>query len=178
MAKLAKYSKFFKERLTKLDFDAPLPDVNTEEIIESLPPENIYSLRTNPDIKLVKPGEFNESSFYISRIIMPNQPTFTGNFSLEIKGKNKKSVFIEGDLDLLNLISDVLTNKKGKSWKEIKETLIPESMAVFNKHKTEIVNNVQSIRNTISQLQNEINQIVYRLYRLNKSEIKIIEEKE
>jgi len=178
MAKLARYSKFFKERLTKLDLDAPLPEVNNEEIIKSLPPEKIYSLRTHPDIKIIKPKEFNENSFYISRIIMSNQPTLTGTFSLELKGKNKKSVFIEGASDLLDLIADVLTNKKGKSWKEIKETLIPESMTIFNKHKTKIINNVQNIRNTISQLQNEINQIVYCLYGLNKSEIRIIEGKE
>ena len=114
MAKLAKYSKFFKERLTKLDFDAPLPEVNNEEIIKSLPSEKIYSLRTHPDIKIIKPKEFNESSFYISRIIMSNQPTLTGTFSIELKGKNKKSVFIEGASDLLDLIADVLTNKKGK----------------------------------------------------------------
>ena len=178
MAKLAKYSKFFKERLTKLDFDAPLPDMNTEEIIKSLPPEKIYSLRTHPDIKIIKPGDFNENGFYISKIIISKQPTLNGNFSLELKGKNKKSVFIEGASDLLDLIADVLTNKKGKSWKEIKETLIPESMTIFNKHKTKIINNVQNIRSTISQLQNEINQIVYRLYGLSNSEIKIIEGKE
>ena len=178
MTKLAKYSKFFKERLTKLDFDAPLPDMNTEEIIKSLPPEKIYSLRTHPDIKIIKPGDFNENGFYISKIIISKQPTLNGNFSLELKGKNKKSVFIEGDFDLLDLIADVLTNKKGKSWKEIKETLIPESMTIFNKHKTKIINNVQNIRSTISQLQNEINQIVYRLYGLSNSEIKIIEGKE
>ena len=177
-AKLAKYSKFFKERLTKLDFDAPLPEVNNEEIIKSLPPEKIYSLRTHPDIKIIKPKEFNESSFYISRIIMSNQPTLTGTFSLELKGKNKKSVFIEGDFDLLDLIVDVLSDKKGVSWKEIKDILIPESITIVNKHKTEITNNVQNIRSTISQLQNEINQIVYCLYGLNKSEIKIIEKKE
>ena len=96
MAKLARYSKFFKERLTKLDFDAPLPKVNNEEIIKSLPPEKIYTLRTHPDIKIIKPKEFNENSFYVSKIIISRQPTLTGNFSLEIKGKNKKLVFIEG----------------------------------------------------------------------------------
>jgi len=79
---------------------------------------------------------------------------------------------------LLDLIADVLTDKKRVSWKEIKDILIPESIAIFNKHKTEIINNVQNIRNTISQLQNKINQIVYCLYGLNKSETRIIEGKE
>lgn len=108
---------------------------------------------------------------------MSNQPTLTGTFSIELKGKNKKSVFIEGAPDLLNLIANILIDKKGKAWKEIKETLIPESMPILNKHKTEIINNVQNIRSTISQLKNEIDQIVYRLYGVNKSEIKIIEGK-
>ena len=79
---------------------------------------------------------------------------------------------------MLDLIVAILTDKKGKSWKEIKEILIPESMTIFNKYKAEIINNVQNIRSTISQLQNEINQIVYCLYGLSKSEIKIIEGKE
>lgn len=83
---------------------------------------------------------------------------------------------ITGPYDLLNLLVDILTNWKGKPWSEIiGNILLPETMANFNIQKTKIVNEVRNIRAEVLQLQQQVDQIVYKLYGLTKEEIKIVE---
>jgi len=181
MAELAKYSKYFSgPRLTKLEFDAPLPEVNDGAIIKSIAPENQYSMRTHPEIKIEKPKGFEDEKFYLSKVNKP-ELTLTGNVQLELKGKNRTSVFIEGPRDLLKLLADILSlsNWKNKSWSEIKENLLlPDSIVSFNAQKARILNEVRDVRTKILQLQKEIDQIVYKLYGLTEEEIKVVEEKE
>jgi len=178
MAELAKYSKYFSGfRLTKLEFDAPLPEVNDVAIIKSIAPENQYSIRTHPEIKIEKPKSFEDDKFYLSKVGKP-ELALTGNAQLNLKGKNGTSVFIEGPRDLLTLVADILSlsNWKNKSWSEIKEKLLlPDSIVSFNAQKTRVLNEVRDERAEILQLQMEIDQIVYKLYGLSEKEIKIVE---
>ncbi len=176
VAELAKYSKYFSgHRLTRLQFDAPLPEVNTEAIIKSIPPENLYNLRTHPEIKIEKPKNFEGDKFSPTKVEKP-ELILTGNAQLRLKGKNE-TVFIEGPYELLRLFFNVLSKWKGKLWSEIKENLLlPDNIVSFNTQKSKISNEVQDIRTEILQLQQEIDQIVYKLYGLTKEEIKIIEE--
>lgn len=177
MAKLAEYSKFFKDvRLTKLDFNAPLPDINDGRIIKSLPLEKVYSIRIHPDVRVRKPEKFEEEKFYLSKIGKIER-SITNDFQLQLKGKKGETLFIENSKELLELVAKILGNQQGRTWSEIKEVLIPENIEIFNKQKIKILDEVQKIRDVILQLQYEIDQIVYRLYKLDASEIQILEEK-
>ena len=180
MAKLAKYSKYVSGlRLTKIEFDASLPEVNDEEIIKSTPRENQYSIRTHPEIKIEKPKSFEDDKFYLSKVDKP-ELTLTGNVQLELKGKNGTSVFIDGPRDLLKLLADILSlsNWKNKPWSEIKENLLlPDNIVSFNAQKTRVLNDVRDKRAEILQLQMEIDQIVYKLYGLSEKEIEIVDSK-
>ncbi len=180
IAKLAKYSKYFSGlRLTKLEFDAPLPEVDNEAIIKSIAPENQYSIRTHPEIKIEQLKGFRSDKFYMSKVDKP-ELTLTGNVQLELKGKNGTSVFIEGPRDLLKLLADILSlsNWKNKPWSEIKDKLLlPDNIVSFNAQKTRILNEVRDERAKILQLQKEIDQMVYKLYGLSEEEIKIVNSK-
>lgn len=176
MAELAKYSKYFSgPKLTKLEFNSHLPEINDEAIIKSIPPENLYNLRIHPEMKIEKPKDFEEEKFYLNKVDKP-ELTLTGNFQIKLKGKDGTTVFIEGPHDLLKLLVDILSDWKGKPWREIKEDLLlPDNIVSFNAQKTRILSEVQGIRTEISQFQKEIDQIVCKLYRLGVPEIKMME---
>ncbi len=176
MDELAEYSKCFSDpRLTKLDFDAPLPEVNDEAIIKSISPGNLYNIRTHPELKIEKPKGLEEKKFYLSKV-EKTQPILAGKAHLKLRGKNKTSLFIEGPYELLNLLFDILPNWKGKPWSEIKENLLlPDNVISFNTQKNKVLDEVQNIRSEILELQKQIDQIVYKLYELKETEIKIVE---
>ena len=176
MAKLAKYSKyFFGPRLTKLDWNAPLSEVNDEIIIKGIHQENLYNLRTNPQISIEKPKGFESENFYLSKAKKP-ELILTGNAQLKLIGKNRLSLFITGQFEILKLLASMLSGWKNKPWSEIKERLLlPDNIISFNTQKTKILNEVQNIRSEILQLQKEINGMVYKLYNLTPEEIKIVE---
>jgi type I restriction-modification system DNA methylase subunit len=176
MAELADYSKYFQSpRLTRLPFETPLPELDDEAIVKDMSSENLYSLRTHPVIKIEKPKGFEEQKFYLSKVEKP-ELILTGNAQLELTGKDRTCLFITGSYELLNLLARILSNWKGKAWNEIRDNiLLPRNIVSFNTQKTKILNKVQGLRTKILQLQEEIDQIVYRLYGLSKEEIKIIE---
>jgi len=179
MVELAEYSKYSLDiRLTKLDFNALLPEVNDEEIIKNSNPENMYNIRTHLEIKIEKTTGFEDEKFYLSKVDSP-ETTFTGNAQIKLTGKDRSVVFIMGSSELLRLLASLLDNWKNKPWNEIKENLLlPESFESFKSQKIEILNKVQGIRGEISELQGEIDQIVYELYGLTEDEIKIVEGEE
>jgi len=176
MAELAKYSKYFSGvRLTRLPFDASLPEVNNEAIIKSVPPENLYNIRTHPEIKIERPKDFEKEKFYLSKVEKP-QPILTGEARLRLKSKGEIPIFIEGPYELLKLLFDILPNWKNKPWSEIKENLLlPDNVISFNTQKNKVLDEVQNIRSEILELQKQIDQIIYKLYELKDSEINIVE---
>lgn len=176
MSEFAKYSRYFSGlRITRIPFSDPLPNINNEAIIKSISPENIYNIRIHPELKVKKPKNFNENEFYLSKIEKP-ELILIGDAQIKIKDKNKTSLFIEGSYELLKLLYDILPNWKNKPWDEIKENiLLPDNIVSFNMKKANILNEVRNIKSEISDLQKQINQIVYELYELNGREIGIVE---
>jgi len=171
MAELAKYSKYFSgPRLTRLPSDIPLPEINNEAIIKSISPENLYSVRTHPELKIERSKDFDQEKFYLSKV-EKQQLTLTGEAHLKVKSKDGISIFIKGPYDLLKLLFDILSVWIGKPWNEIKENiLLPDKIQSFTAQRGQILNDVQNIRTNIIELQKEIDQIVYKLYGLNEAE--------
>ena len=178
MAVLSKYSKYFKgTRLTKVEFDAPLPEVNEEAIIRELPSEKLYSLRTHPDIKVEKPKEVKDTSFYLSKI-GKSALILSGDTELKLKAKDGSTLRLTGSYELIKLIAELLKDWKGESWAKIKEALlIPESTDGYESHKAAILKKVENLRSQVTQIQCEIDRMVYKLYGLSGEEIKIVEGK-
>jgi len=175
MVKLAKYSKYFLgPRLTKLDWNAFLSEVNNEAIIRSIHQENLYNLRTHSQINIEKPKGFESENFYLSKAKNP-ELILTGNAQVKLIGKNRMSLFITGQFEILKLLANILSGWKNKSWSEIKEKiLLPDNIISFNTQKTKILNEVQNIRAEILQLQKQIDEMVYKLYNLTNEEIETV----
>lgn len=175
VSEIARYSKYFSDsRLTKLDFHAALPEVNDEEIIKAQNSENIYSIRTHPEIKIEKTAGFEDEKFYLSKVDRP-ETTLSNKAQIKLIGKDRSVLFIIGSSELLNLLTKLLDTFLNKPWNEIKENLLlPESVDSFKAQKAGILNKVQDIRGGISSLQEEIDEVVYELYGLTEEEKKIV----
>jgi len=176
MTELAEYSKYFSGlRITRLPVNDQLPNINNEVIIKNISPENIYNIRTHPEVKIKKIMNFNENEFYFSKIEKP-ELILTGDAQIKIKDKNNTSFFIEGPYELLKLLYDILPSWKNKPWDEIKENiLLPDNIISFNMKKANILNEVQNIKSEILELQKQIDQNIFKLYNLDEREIKIVE---
>lgn len=171
MYELAKYSKYFEEpRLTKLEPQESIPEINTSAIVEELPPKQLYSIRTHPDLHVIKSEKIISGDFYLDSIGEIEQ-TLEG-FQIQLKAKNNLSLFIQGSEKLLELLPGLMENWKGKSWSEIKEELLlPKSFDAFKNKEEKILTSVQGLRKEIAELQEEIDQIVFELYGLSDNEV-------
>ncbi len=165
IADLAKCSRYFTGvRLTKLEFSAPLPDFDIEAIIKGILSENLFNIRTHPELNIRKPKDIKDNEIYLSKINEPEN-ILTGNAQIELIDKDKMSIFIEGPYELLKLIFYILPNWKGKPWDEIKENLLlPKNIQNFIIQKDKILDEVKNIRKEILELQKQIDQTVYILY--------------
>jgi hypothetical protein len=164
MTELAGFSRYFKgTRLTRLKFGDPLPDINSEAIVQSLPPEKRFSLRTHPEIRITYSLDFQEFKFILNK---------AGDISLtlegpEIKlyGKDKEVLFINGKEELLKIITQILKEHQGESWTSIKEMpFVPQKSEEFEAQKQNILNTASKLRAQIQELQNSIDTIVFKLY--------------
>jgi len=161
---LAKFNTFFPATsLIHLPENAFLHDINPESVVKALQPEKQFSLRTHPDIKTTYPNDFEEIKFVLAKV---------GKIDLTLKGpelklisKNRNTIFVEGEEELLRIISSILENHKAESWIVIKEIpFIPESAEDYRNTKQEVIEKVVNLRAEIEKLQASIDEIVFNLY--------------
>ena len=164
MMELSQYSKYFTgPRLTKLGFDEPLPELDERAVIEALSDKQIYSIRTHPLIKIIQPAKFEDSGFRLQKV--SGVADALEGPELKLIAKDKTELILAGPRDLLELLARLLHGWRGKQWDEIKENLLlPESVSEFGKRRKEILSTVDKLRTETAMLQEEIDQIVYRLY--------------
>lgn len=168
MLKLAGYSIYFESpRLTCLQFNAALPKVIDESIIRNLGSTRVYNIRTHPDIRIEKSIGLDEDNYYLSAVKNP-ELNLSGTANLRLRSKDGRFILLEGPFSLLELLFNMLNNRKGSSWSIIKESVIlPNTIGVFNAEKGKILTDTQNIRTEIQKLQETIDQIVYSLYGLS-----------
>ena len=166
MMELTRYSKYFTgPRLTKLGFDEPLPELDEQAIIENLSDEKVYSIRTHPSIKIIKPPKFEDSGFCLQKV-SGVADTLEGP-ELKLVAKDKTELILVGPRDLLDLLARLLHGWKGKRWDEIKENLLlPESAKIFAKRQEKLLSAVDTLRDEIASAQTKIDEVVYRLYEI------------
>jgi len=164
MAKLSSYSKYFKgTRLTRLKSEAPLPDLNLEAIVRSLPPEKKFSLRTHPAIRIAYSPGFQDAEL-ILRKVGEASLTLEGA-ELELYGKDRKVLYINGEEKLLKIITQILKNYQKEHWTSIKETpFVPQNSEEFEAKKQDILDTVSNLRAQIQKLQDLIDTMVFGLY--------------
>lgn len=166
LEKLAEFSKYFDgPRLPQLEFDAPLPPLKMEAVLQELPPEMLYSLPTHPDIKILKSKSLRDEDFQLRRIGKVEQ-TLEGP-QLKLTSKDRQALTLAGPEPLLKLVSELLKPRKGQAWEQIKEEiLLPKTIKLLQHQSEEILEKVKQLRKKILGLQKEIDEIVYSLYGL------------
>ncbi len=164
MAELASYSKYFKGiRLTRLKFQDCLPDLNLAAIVQSLPPQNKFSLRTHPSTRITYSPGFQDTQFIVNKV--GETSTTLDGAELKLYGKDRKALFITGDGELLKIIAQILKSYRGQSWASIKEMpFVPQSQEEFEAKKQRILDTVSKLRAQIHELQSSIDTMVFRLY--------------
>ncbi len=169
LAQLYDSSRFFKGlKLSRLNKDDVLPELDSEAIISSLPPEIIFSIRTHPGIKTVHENDFDEAKFILSKVGYVIT-TLEGQ-QLNLGSKDGKSIFLFGDDAILRIARDVLEKHVGETWFHIKEEpIIPFNSNDFIAEKERVVNKVSQLRDDIHHLQDSIDNSVIKLYGLNEA---------
>lgn len=164
MAELAGFSKYFKgTRLTRLKFEDPLPDINSEAVVQSLPPEKRFSLRTHPAIRIAYSPDFQDAEFILSKVGEVSM-TLEGA-EVKIYGKGRKTFYINGKEKLLKIIAQILANYQGEHWASIKEVpFVPQNPEEFEAKKQHILDTVSKLRAQIQELQSSIDTMVFKLY--------------
>jgi len=166
LAELAKYSRYFDgPRLPRLKFDEPLPPLKVEALLQELPEDKLHSLRTHPDIEIIKPKGFRGDEFRLQRVGKVKR-TLEGP-QLTLKGKDGQILTLAGPESLLELVAELLKARKGQSWEQIEEELLlPETISLLRDREDALLSRVEEIRREILCLQEEIDKIVCELYGL------------
>ncbi len=166
LAGLAKYSRYFDgQRLPKLKFDEALPPIKTTIVLQELPDDKLYSLRTHPSIKILKSREFHGDDFRLQHTGKVGQ-TLEGP-QLNLRSKDRQVLTLAGPAPLLELAAKLLNGRKGQSWEQINnELLLPETNELFQHFQEKLLADVGWLRWEILNLQMEIDESVYKLYGL------------
>jgi len=169
MRELAVYSKYFEgPRLTRLKPQDPLPDINSEPIVQALLPEKRFSLRTYLDIKINYGRDFEEARFILNKVGKVDLTLYGPE--LKLTGKDRKVIIVGGSEELLQIISLILENHKNEPWSSIKELpLIPETVGDYENKKQEVIEKVVILRTEIQKIQSSIDAIVFDLYGVSES---------
>ena len=164
---VSQYSKYFlKDKLTHFEPDAALPRVDPLEIIGDLAPENIYSIRTHPDISILKPKGERDNVSYLRNIEKIEQ-TLQGP-QVQLNFDDQLEIKLEGPKGLLKVLTTTLKECEGKSWNTVKEkAIVPKHTDIFHKQKEALTSKVKTIQDEIAKLQNDINQSVKSCYELD-----------
>ena len=171
MEKLATYSEYFSAmKLTRIVFEDILPDIIPSSVVQSMPPEQRFSLRTHPDINISHDNDIDISRFTLRKVGTVSL-TLEGP-QVRLDGKNNNTIFVTGQIDILEVVDNVLENCRGYSWMSIREMpLIPEKAEDFYRQKQSIIEEVSSIRYEIQQHQEVIDNLVCELYGIQYSDL-------
>lgn len=166
LAELTKYSKYLDgPRLPRLRFDEPLLPLKAGAFLEELLADKLYSLRTHPDIKILKPKGFRDEDLRLHRIYEVER-TLEGP-QLNLASKDGQVLTLTGPESLLELAAELLKSRRGQSWGQIKEELLlPETIEIFQYQRDKIIEKVGYLRREVLNLQAEIDKFVRELYGL------------
>lgn len=167
---LLNYSKYFKDPFIpdnsgRLEIYNPESmDLNLSKLTESLPPENLYSIRTHPGIETMYTSEVQANSELPISDIGEVERTLGGP-QLEVKMKGNKNILLQGTEELLELVSQLIKEKGYKDWTTAKEKLlIPKKTIELQQKRDELVSTGAKLRNKILTTQEDINGAVEELY--------------
>jgi hypothetical protein len=160
---LATYNHQFGTRLTRLEENDPLPEIEPLAVLQGLPATEQWSV----DIH-IQNGTLNATrdlfgtcdDFYFHRV----KASTTTSITLQARGRKADTLTLSGDQALIGYLKAILLAKQGQFWRDVKRTLMPKDMDVYQDETQHIVNTVADIRNKVARRQAVIDRIALDLY--------------
>ncbi len=156
---LSKHNSLSRPRLFEVAEDGTLPEFDEESVLQLLPTEEIRTIRTSeefsigpvpPNFQLRKVRDIESSALMNSQF----------KHQIVLESKDGQLLIIEGEKELLRLLSRLLDRMTGKSWDEIENLRIPVSVVAMKRmigvSRAEILVTWEKIRKLQSLIDDEV----------------------
>jgi hypothetical protein len=162
--RLANYHRFFPgTRLTRLQENESLPEIDDEKVVKSLESSVLRTIRTHPQIRY--------EPKVIDHFFLKGAKLSEDAQNLTVVSKDRQTLALTAPYGVLVYLQKILPNYQGKEWSEIiDQILIPTEPGLADKKSAEVLSQVTSLRDKIKSLQQEIDSIVFDLYGLSREE--------
>jgi hypothetical protein len=160
---LTAFNLYFRRPLTHLKETDVLPQMEHLVIVGRLPWAEQWSVGIciqNGLLTIVEDFSGERDDFYFHRVKTSSKTSIT----LRAKGRGSDTLTLTGDPSLINYLKDVLSDLQDRFWRDVKKTLIPRDIAVFEDEVRCINEEVKRILHRIAEYQGLIDQIVLDLY--------------
>lgn len=164
---LAAFNQFFPQtRLTRLSENEPLPGIDIEAIVKSLPSSSLRTLRTHSEIKYEPKAV---KSFYLKAL------KEGGAKAIILVAKDKQQITLTAPKKILEYFKEILPAHTGKEWQEIiNHVLVPSNLTMLERKKKEILGEVTALHDKTAKIQEEIDEMVSSLYGISEKEREIM----
>ena len=166
---LATYKRYFGTRLTRLEDNDPLPEVEPLAVLQVLPASEQWSVDIhiqNGTLTVTEDLSGERDDFYFYRV---KESTAT-SITLRAKGSKADTLTLSGDPVLIGYLKAVLPTQQEQFWRDAKKMLVPKDMTVYQNEVQRIVEAVTRIRNWVVGHQLVIDRIVLDLYGITDSD--------
>ncbi|TEU18194.1 MAG: hypothetical protein E3J21_06555 [Anaerolineales bacterium] len=160
---LATYNHHFSTRLTRLEENDPLPEIEPLAVLQGLPATEQWSVDMhiqNGTLSATQDLFGARDDFYFHRV----KASTTTSITLQARGRKADTLTLSGDRALIGYLKAVLPAKQGQFWRDVKKTLMPKDIGVYQDETQHIVNIVADIRNKVAGRQAVIDWLVLDLY--------------
>jgi len=162
---LAPYNRYFGTRLTRLEENDPLPEIEPLAVLQGLPASEQWSVDIhiqNGTLTITEDLSGERDDFYFYRV---KESTAT-SITLRAKGSKADTLTLRGDPPLIGHLKAALPTQQEQFWRDAKKTLAPRDMTVYQNEAERINHAVTRIRSQVTGRQAVIDRIVLDLYRI------------
>lgn len=159
---LATHNRYFGSRLTRLEQNNPL-EVEPLAVLQGLPASEQWSVDIhiqNATLAVTEDLSGERDDFYFYRV----KESPATSITLRAKGSKANTLTLSGDPVLIGYLKAVLPTQQEQFWRDVKKTLVPRDMTVYQNEVQRIVEVVTKIRNRVAGHQSVIDRIVLDLY--------------
>lgn len=160
---LATYNRYFGTRLTRLEENDPLPEVEPLTVLQGLPTSEQWSVDIhiqNGTLTITEDLSGERDDFYFYRV----KESTANSITLRAKGSWADTLTLSGDPMLIGYLKAILPAQQEQFWRDVKKTLMPRDIMVYQNEAQRIIQAVTRIRSQVAGRQAVIDQIVLDLY--------------
>ena len=160
---LATYNRNFDTRLTRLEESNPLPEIQPLAVLQGLPASERWSVDIhiqNGTLTITEDLSGERDDFYFYRV---KESTAT-SITLRARGRRADTLTLSGDTALMGYLKAVVPAQQEQFWRDVKKTLVPKDLTVYQNEVQRIVEAVTKIRSQVASRQSVIDRIVLDLY--------------